>query len=264
MTVRTATADDITGIGVTSLAAGQPDGARADYVRLLLDTATVLVANDDARTVAGWGAVRDCPLGSILTDLFVAPDRHGRGVGGALLRRLWPDQDVGGRFTFASQHANALPLYARAGLQPGWLLLYLRGTATDVPRSSLATTEVSADAAACADAELAGGDRARDYAFWASTATPIVLHDGARLVGAGVARRDGLVHLTCADPAVATESLLAALGGCGPEVSVCVPGPHPAVIPLLRNGFRVVDYDIAMSTPDVALPTSWAYSPALA
>ncbi|HZZ97178.1 MAG TPA: hypothetical protein VFE19_09185 [Jatrophihabitantaceae bacterium] len=39
---------------------------------------------------------------------------------------------------------------------------------------------------------------------------------------------------------------------------------HPIVAPLLRSGFRICDYDIAMSTADLTLPTTWAYPPGLA
>jgi GNAT superfamily N-acetyltransferase len=263
VTVRVATPADVTGIGVTSLAAGQPDGADREYVQLLLDTATVFVAEDGDGTIAGWGAVRDGVLGSLLTDLFVHPDRHGRGIGGALLHRLWPDPDAGGRFTFASQHANALPLYARAGLQPSWPLLYLRGSAADAAPADLTVDDVSSEVAARADADLVGGDRTRDYAFWTRAGGAVLVRSGDRVVAAGVLDGGQVIHVACPDPGLAAGAIEAVLHRCPGEVSVCLPGPHPAVIGVLRSGFRVLDYDIAMSTPGLALPTSWVYSPAL-
>jgi GNAT superfamily N-acetyltransferase len=121
MLVRVAGAADIVAIQLVSHAAGQSgagSGEDAEYVRLLLETATVRVAADESDgIVSGWGAVRSGPLGSLLTDLFVHPSEQGLGIGGHLLRTLWPDRDAPGRFTFSSQHANALPVYLplRAG-----------------------------------------------------------------------------------------------------------------------------------------------------
>ena len=46
--------------------------------------------------------------------------------------------------------------------------------------------------------------------------------------------------------------------------AVCLPGPHPAVRAMLDAGWRIDDYDLAMTTADLVLPVNWAYSPALA
>lgn len=55
--------------------------------------------------------------------------------------------------------------------------------------------------------------------------------------------------------------MLAALGP-GP-LSLCPPGPHPALRPLLTTGFRIHDYDITMTTSGLTLPATWIYSPGL-
>jgi len=46
-------------------------------------------------------------------------------------------------------------------------------------------------------------------------------------------------------------------------LSLCLPGPHPALIGLLRHGYRIEDWDLAMATTDLTLPTHWVYSPSL-
>jgi hypothetical protein len=46
-------------------------------------------------------------------------------------------------------------------------------------------------------------------------------------------------------------------------LTVCLPGPHPALIGLLRHGYRIEDWDLAMATTDLTLPAHWAYSPGL-
>ena len=266
-TIRAAGTGDIAEIGRLSRAAGQADadsGADEEYVDFLLRTATVKVVAQE-RGITAWGAVRRGALGSMLTDLFVHPDQHGLGLGGALLRALWPDHTAPGRFTFSSQHASALPLYARAGLTPSWPLLYLSGRRAWLPASTLQVERVDAAGAGAADSQLATGNRSADYAFWTRAASdqPLIVRDGQRIVAAGVLRGGNLVHLTCAEADAASALTTALRAAEADDLTVCLPGPHPSLISLLRAGFRVVDYDLAMSTPDLTLPVAWAYSPGL-
>jgi GNAT superfamily N-acetyltransferase len=93
VSLRVATADDFADIARLSASVGQVgtgSGADAEYVNLLLATGTVLVAVDDG-PLLGWGATRPSPHGTLLTDLFVDPARHGQGIGAAILHDLWPD-----------------------------------------------------------------------------------------------------------------------------------------------------------------------------
>jgi len=267
--IRAADLADIPGIAAVSQAAGQQDadsGADGAYVELLLQTASVRVV-EEPRTgaVIAWGAVRSGPLGSMLTDLFVDPDHHGRGVGGALLRALWPDRTAPGRFTFSSQHASALPLYVRAGLQPSWPLLYLTGPSALPPLARMDVERVDAAVASDVDAQLVSGDRSADYAYWTRSGSgrAIVVHDGERTTAAGVLRGGNLIHLTCGESDADTALTAALRASETANVTLCLPGRHPSLISLLRAGYRIVDYDLAMSTPDLTLPVAWAYSPGL-
>ena len=269
--VRRATTSDLAAVASVSLATGQPaveSGADPRYAGLLLEHGIVVVAEQDDGHIVGWGATWRTPVGEVLSDLFVDPRRQGQGVGARILRTLWPDPEVPGRFTFSSQYASALPLYVRAGLRPVWPLLYLTGDPRRLPVSATVRARlVSPDEAAATDARLTRRTvRAAEYRYWAGapSGTAVVVHEGNRLLAAGAGRPAELAHLTCVDePQDATAALTAALLELDGS-RVCLPGPHPALGDVLSSGWRVEDYDLAMSTPDLRLPTSWAYSPGLA
>jgi GNAT superfamily N-acetyltransferase len=264
VTVRPAAEADLAAVQGISVATGQTgsaSGADLRYLAHVLANGRMRVAIGTDGELAGWGAVVATPAGELLSDLFVHPDRHGAGVGGAVLRALWPDPDAGGRFTFSSRHENAVPLYARAGVLPSWPLLYLTGPRARVAATDLHVQPVDAAAATAAETALTGADRTAEYDFWATIGTPVVVERNGQPVGAGVLGADEVVHLA-SDDEQACEAALAAVRS--EAVSLCLPGPHPALARLLRAGFRITDYDLTMVAPDVRLATTWAYSPGLA
>ena len=133
ITVRPATPADFPAIAKVAVATGQDEewaGSDPAYLAYLLEHGTLLVAGRDG-AITGFGATRligDGPAAvSMLCDLFVHPGTHGRGCGRAILTQLWPDGTAPRRMTFSSQHAHALPLYTRFGLDAWWPLLYLTG-----------------------------------------------------------------------------------------------------------------------------------------
>lgn len=269
MEIRRAVEADLAGIEAVSRSTGQPEtdsGADPRYVRFLLGGARVLVAVRAGR-ICGWGAVRAGSPGEILTDLFVAAGEQGAGIGRELLAGLWPDADARGRLTFSSRHPHALPLYVRAGLQPCWPLLYLVGSPSELPATTARARAVDIAQVVAAERDLAGTDRAPEYRYWIDglRAQPFVVEAGDRVVAAGARLPERLVHLACAGPDTAAAAVFAALRAVdGEQATVCLPGPHPAVRPLLDSRWRIDDYDLAMTTADLTLPTTWAYSPALA
>jgi hypothetical protein len=78
----------------------------------------------------------------------------------------------------------------------------------------------------------------------------------------------GATHLAlapAADPADAVLALLTALQPEHGQAVVCLPGPHPAVRPLLAAGWRVSEFDLYMaSEPGLLDPIRAVPSPALA
>jgi hypothetical protein len=278
--VREAVLGDLPQIAAVALAAGQHEewgGADAAYVTHLLAHGRVVVGVCDA-AVVGFGATRPIGIGpgavSMLCDLFVDPRLHGGGCGRAMLAELWPGR--GRRMTFSSLHGHALPLYTSFGLDAWWPLLYLRGRvdAVAAPDGWRAEPATPAEVAAL---ELAwtGVDRSGDHLAWARRpggAALLARRGGQVMAGAatgGVAGEYGLTHLALAPSADAADGVLAVLAGLRPaedgQAVVCLPGPHPAVRPLLAAGWRVAEFDLYMATePGLLDPGRAVPSPALA
>lgn len=268
--VRALTDADLTAVARISVAAGQSptgSGADADYVGKLCEAGRVAVAVGGTGDVLGWGAVTTAAHGEILSDLFVDAAARGRGVGAAILGRLWPEPAATARFTFSSQDPAALPLYARAGLIPLWPLLYLSGDPRRLAPARLQTETVSAATAAEAEAAVTGVDRTPIYEYWVSAAPgarALLVHDEQGAVGVGVVAVGELTHVTLVGDGDPCDALLAALHATGSaRARLCLPGPHPGLSTVLNHGFTVNDYDIHMATPDATLPTTWVYSPGL-
>ena len=268
MEVRALRSGDLPGIRAITLATGRSEeesGADPGYVELLRLSGRALVAVD-GDSVLGWAAVVPTPCGVLLSDLFVDPVVHARGVGTALLRRLRPAP----QFAFSSMHPAALPLYVRAGLVPSWPLLYVSGPVDRLPRGALHVDPVDAGTAAAVEAELTGA-RARTavYRYWTRRpgAVALVVRDGSRPVAVGAGRPGVpgvLSHLTCPDAGSAAGALYAAVAALGGDhVAFCVPGPHPAVRLLLASGFRVDALDVTMRPPHAQVPAGWIYASGL-
>ena len=109
-------------------------------------------------------------------------------------------------------------------------------------------------------------DRGADYAYWAGfeEASGIVVHQDDRLIAVGVADSSRLIHLCVMDDALAAVAVIAAIRTLPSALSLCLPGPHPALIHVLKAGFVVDEQDTYMSTRYTAAPVTWVYSPGLA
>jgi len=270
LTVRAARPGDVPVIAAIAIATGQEDdwsGRNPAYVHHLMEHARVLVA-EIGEQVAGFGAVERLGAGAravtMLCDLFVDPDAHGQGVGRALLTELWGT--AARRMTFSSLHANALPLYASFGLDPWWPLLYLQGDGralraeTVAAAGSWAAGPAAPGEAAELELDWTGVDRAADHQAWAARpngGSLIVTRDGAAVAAGtagGPATDYGLMHLALSpaaddDAAVAAVmTALAVLPAPGPVTNICLPGPHPAMRPLLARGWRVAYLDQYMAS----------------
>jgi GNAT superfamily N-acetyltransferase len=285
ITVRPATPGDFPAIATVAVATGQDKewaGSDPAYLAYLLEHGTLLVAGRDG-AITGFGASRLIGEGpaavSMLCDLFVHPGTHGRGCGRAILSQLWPDGAVSRRMTFSSQHAHALPLYTRFGLDAWWPLLYLTGDVAavrapdgwtvapapvvEVGAAGALVAEVAAPVAkevaevAAAEQRWTGVDRSADHRAWAARpyGQPVraFWHGELAAVGtaAGHGAEYGLVHLATAPDVPAGDAVLAVLASLkAPDgrAQVCLPGPHPAVRPLFAAGWRLGDSDVFMAS----------------
>ena len=286
--MRAATEDDLAAIAAVAESTGPAEewsGTDPAYVRHLLAHGQVLVAERQATggqglVVTGFGATQrigDGPAATtMLCDLFVDPASHGRGAGQALLSALWEPGSP--RMTFSSLHAHALPLYTRAGLDAWWPLLYLGGDVRVLPRApGWTVAAASPEEAAALEAEWTGIDRLADHRAWAVRpgGQPVAARHGAAVLAAGaIAGEDaeyGIAHLALSPAggddagAEAVTAVLASLSPEGGQARVCLPGPHPAVRPLLAAGWHVDTMDIFMATdPGLLDPRRAVPSPAMA
>lgn len=258
---------DLPAIATIALAYGDEGAGSASdprYVTHLRRSGAFLVA-ERAGEVAGYCATRRVGDATMLCDLFVAPDRHGGGIGGRLLDAAFAGAEE--RFTFASRDPRAMPLYVRHGMVPRWPLLYLSGPPTG--RSPLTAGAVPVMEAAVAELRLTGQDRGADYAYWEAGAgcRGVIVQDGDEAVAAGVTAPGRLVHLVSARHADPVATLIAALGavpaGAG-RVRLCLPGPHPALPRLLAARWRIEEYDHHMSSDPYLLSPGHVPSASLA
>jgi GNAT superfamily N-acetyltransferase len=204
---------------------------------------------------------------TFLTDLFVLPDRQSSGFGAELLRRVSPhDEHI--RCTFSSTDPRALSLYIRDGMQPQWphFCLQLQGS----PRRDLSTGDVETVEAQVGDpllmqwdAEIGGRLRPADHTYWVQEqlGTPLWLRRRGDLIGYAYVRLSAgsLYHpdactigpVGARTPEDATACVLAAVAWAHRRAAVLlvnVPGPHPALAPLLDVGFRITYVETFLST----------------
>lgn len=243
------------------------------YLTHLLTRDRARVATIDGEVVA-FGAAVHTGRSVHLADLFVDPERLGRGIGRPLLASVL--EGPAPRTTFASDDERALPLYVRAGMGPWWASLYVQGRAADVPdpgASVVAESSTEAELAAL-ELEWTGFDRSVDHVYWASMAEadPFVIREGGMIAALGYGRArqaapirvlDRLLIHPDADPLATTLAALRRTARDG-AVLVALPGPHPALRPLLEGGHRIVDRDqFLASERDLVDPLRFLPNPGL-
>jgi GNAT superfamily N-acetyltransferase len=243
------------------------------YIGHLISTARALVV-PDGEGLAAFGATVATGRGRHLTDLFVRKDRLGHGLGRPLLDAVfdgeWP------RTTFASDDPRAMPLYVRAGMIPLWPCLYLLGSVTSLPRLDAALEVESADPSwiDALEQEWNGRRRSTDHAFWGrqADADPFVVLDAGEIIAAGYGRArqigperalDRLLVRADHEPIGPIFAAVRRVARDG-TVLACLPGPNPAVRPLLEAGFRIQDRDTYMaSEPDLVDPARFIPNPGM-
>jgi hypothetical protein len=119
-----------------------------------------------------------------------------------------------------------------------------------------------------------GVDRSDDHLAWSRRpgGASLLARRGGQVMASGTAGgadgEYGLTHLALAPSADAADAvlvMLAALRRENGQAVVCLPGPHPAVRPLLAAGWRVAEFDLYMATePGLLDPSRAVPSPALA
>jgi hypothetical protein len=225
------------------------------------------VADRDGEIVAFAGAITRGSI-TFLTDLFVRPDQQSSHLGKALLERALPRQDAHIRFTVSSTDPRALALYVRAGMRPCWPHVNLRLAAP--LRLPLPAQDVEIVVGAVDDPELVrwdarigGRSRPVDHAHWvdAQQATPLWFRRRGAAVGYGYVRPGagtlldpaacwvGPLSAVTSEDAVACALAAVVWARARAEVvRIDVPGPHPALAPLLDAGCRITYVETFVSS----------------
>jgi GNAT superfamily N-acetyltransferase len=233
------------------------------YLQHLIGYGRLLVATTPDGVVRGFAGALRVGAAAMLTDLFVHPDGQSGGTGAALLDGVLAGSP--GRMTFSSHDPRAIALYTRAGMSARWPLLYLKGDPTRLGRAAVATP-VSPERAGDWEQRWTGDDRTPTYRHWSIRGgDPLLIGDPAAPIA--VAARSGpavLAHVAVAPDADPAPTMLDAIATVGQPVDVYLPGPHPALPTLLRNGFTIGDFDLFMtSRPDRPGDITGAYEPGL-
>ncbi len=226
----------------------------------VLATGRLLVAEDASGAIIAYaGSIVRGPV-AFLTDLFVRPARQSGAIGQALLAAAMP---VDGRLhcTTASTDPRAQALYTRAGMMPRrphyWLRVWPEAVRR-IPATGLTLDETPLDDPALLawDARISGRERPQDFAWWRDGTGGAALwcRRGGERVGYAVAQRhtDASIYhpemWTIGPVGAASEADAAAcaLAACAwavasgaPLLRMSVPGPHPALAPLLEAGARI-------------------------
>jgi GNAT superfamily N-acetyltransferase len=234
-----------------------PDGpGTMPWFAHLLEVGRLIVAVDDG-SVVGFAGLLDHGRCVALSDLFVAPSRQSAGIGGLLLDVILPTERS--LVTMASTDPRAVASYVRRGMRPRWPAYYL-GADVDrlraAPRPAVSIAPTNPDEYPW---ELRGD--AEHYAGLGGTTARICAGDepiGTALLLRGNPQRVFHPEATeILESAAATEEdaadvvlgLVQHLADGGAErIELQVPGPHPALAPLLARGFEITDVDMACAS----------------
>ncbi len=246
------------------------------------------VAEDASGQVIGFGGTVswDGPHGPLtyLSDLFIAPDVQSHGIGQALLRAL--PLETGGRCVHASVDPRAAALYIRTGMLPRWTNLWLvadpewgaRGLGT-LPGGDVEIIEAATDDPDLAVWDLRHFGYARPYELaWqmeSRNAQPLWFQRAGKRIGYGFIQRNcpeslwrpnawtiGPIGAETPEDArdcvcVATRWAVERAGAA----RLGVPGPHPALAPLIEAGCRIVYNELFLASPEAQLFDPTCYLP---
>ncbi len=245
------------------------DAGLMPYLRHVLGTGTMYVAERDDGVAAFAGSIARGDV-RYLTDLFVRPRAQSAGLGQTLLRHVLP-ADGRVHYTCSSTDPRALALYIRSGMQPQWphLNLRLNRPLGGLPVADVETVEARADDPALArwDTEIGGRPRPEEHEYWTREqhGVPLWFRRRGDTVGYGYARLGGgtlyypqactVGPIGARTPEDAAACVAAAVGWASRRAEVLridLPGPHPALAPLLAAGFRIVYVETFLSTAPVS------------
>ncbi len=254
-------------------------GDTPSYLRHVLQTGTVYVAEQDGEVLAFAGAITRGNV-TFLTDLFVRPTLQSNQLGKTLLLAVLP-HNTSIRCTESSSDPRALALYIRDGMRPQWPLftLHLQKPMSVIPSTDdIEIVEADADDSELIrwDAQISGRLRSIDHQYWVQEqhAIPLWFRRQKQIIGYGYVRVGvgtlwypdacTLGPIGVSNPEDATACVLATVNFASQKADVLiinVPGPHPSLAPLLERGFRITDVDTFVSSATVPFFDARCYIP---
>jgi len=240
-------------------------GDMSAYLRHVLGTGTLVVAEQDDTIVGYAGAITRGHI-TFLTDLFVLPAQQSGQLGKALLQAAMPQHDGLTHFTVSSSDPRAQALYIRAGMAPQWPCFELRleqpGQLAIPGDLEISQAEPRDPDLLRWDAQISGRERPQDHLHWIDKehAVPLWFRRQGQTLGYAYIRLGGgtlwypnactlgPIGVGSADDAAACVLASVAWAAQRAQViRVMMPGPHPALAPLLELGLRIAYVDTFMS-----------------
>ncbi len=245
------------------------------------------VAEDASGQLTGFGASISWtgPHGALtyLSDLFISPRTQSHGVGQAILREL-PLCD-GPRCVFASSDPRATALYMRWGMLPQWPNYWLtadpqRGAhgLAALPGGDIELVAAAPDASDLIawDLRYFGYERPDDIAWLLRDhdAQPLWFQRAGKTIGYGFVQRQsdalwnpaawtvGPIGAETAEDA--RDCVCAATRWASERAGVArlgIPGPHPALPPLIAAGCRIQDMETFLASEDARFFDPTRYLP---
>jgi len=193
------------------------------------------LAGDTGRLArpAGWSVAEAAP------EAVAGLERDWTGADRTADHRYWAAA-AGGLAVVASLRGRpvAAGAVAMSGAEPGITHLAVDAGRTGNSRPTARSAAPARDPTPARDGTPAKG---RGHDFAPARDGPAAQDRGAR---SGAAEA-GLAEADVADAVLAVLSWLQPPGG---SAQLCLPGPHPAVRPLLRAGWRIKEFDLHMSS----------------
>ncbi|QBD75416.1 GNAT family N-acetyltransferase [Ktedonosporobacter rubrisoli] len=254
-----------------------PIGQALAETRHVFQSGAMYVAEQDGQVIGYAGSITRGSI-SFLTDLFVRPAVQSAGLGKALLQAAQPRGELT-RCTLSSTDPRAQALYIRSGMQPQFPHFNLRWQAQPRPAAPGGELEiVGADPSEIVrmDVRICGRERPQEHRFWQEEqeAVPLYLRRQGHVIGYGYVRlkahslwfpqlcKVGPVGVYAVeDAAEATLALVDWACQRASVVRIDVPGPHPALAPLLDSGFQITYVETFVSAAKQAFFDARCYIP---
>lgn len=221
--------------------------------RHLLQTGAMFLAEDPEPAAFSAAIVRDGVW--FLSLLWVLPERHGAGIGSALLdETLAWGRDAKAFTVVASPYPVAQLVYLRASMYPLWLQVDMAGEVGSArePQGLEPLTSPDQKWVDELDREVRGTARPEDHGFWRASARGVALHRDGAPVGYVYVWPDGKIGPGASwDPKDMALVLEAArhIAGARERVTVAIPSSNWAALrELVRLGLKPTGSNMFMSS----------------